>query len=136
VEWRSIPGFPGYEASDEGQIRPIRPRYKRGRGAVLKPWIVERHGRQAAYVSLHHDGERSKQLVNRLVTLPFHGLPPEGQPDSCHRDHNSLNNRASNLQWGSHSWNVQSNYDRQAELARVAEGEGEAISEEWPDVPF
>jgi hypothetical protein len=123
VEWRTIPGFPTYEASSEGQIRPVNPRYKRGRGTVLKPWIVERHGRRAEWVSLHVGGKRFKQLVNRLVTLAFHGLPPEGKPDSCHCDHNSLNNRASNLKWGAHSENVAENWHDRMERRAVIEEE-------------
>jgi hypothetical protein len=136
VEWRKIPGFPGYEASEEGQIRASNPRYKRGYSPTLRPWIVERHGRQAAWVTLCIEGQRKKALVNRLVTFAFHGLPPEGNNDSCHIDHNSLNNRADNLEWKSHRDNVQANFDREQEIARVAEGELEAIGEEWPDMPF
>lgn len=120
--WKLIPGFDRYEASDDGRIRPVQPRYKvsaiefwlaelvgevlERRGQVLEPWIVERHRRRAAYVTLFVHGTKSKQLVHRLVCLAFHGLPPEGHDDCAHIDHDSLNNRASNLKWSTHADNV------------------------------
>jgi hypothetical protein len=126
--WRPIPGFPGYEASSAGEIRPVQPRYKVSavelwlaelvgerivkRGQVLKPWIVLRHNREAAYVTLHIDGQDHKELVHRLVCLAFEGLPPPGMDDCAHQNHNSLDNRASNLNWSSHADNVAANYDR------------------------
>lgn len=135
MEWRAIPGFPGYEASSNGDIRSSQPRYRirpvelwlaelvgeriERRCELLEPWIVERHGRRAAYVSLSIDGQRSKQLVNRLVTLAFHGLPPEDKPDSCHRNHDSLDNRASNLRWGSHAENVAEQFSDEARERRA-----------------
>lgn len=112
VTWRPIPGFSGYEASDQGVIRPTNPRYSRGRGATLKPWIVERHGRLAAYVSLHINGKRHKHLVHRLVALAFYGPAPEGMNDCAHANHDSLDNRASNLKWSTHADNVQANFER------------------------
>jgi hypothetical protein len=115
TEWRTIPGFEAYEASFCGLIRPKVPRYKNGRGAMLRPWIVTRHNRDSAYVSLHVDGKRTKCLVHRLVALAWHGLPPEGKPDCAHIDHDSLNNKASNLRWMSHSDNIAENWEREVE---------------------
>lgn len=121
-QWLPIPGFAGYEASSSGRIRPEKPRYKcRGKDG-LKPWIVERHGRKSAYVSLHICGVRSKQLVHRLVALAFHGLPPDGQDDCCHKNHDSLDNRADNLKWDTHSNNIQENWDREEAVSREHEG--------------
>jgi len=113
LEWKPIPGFPGYEASSSGVIRPVAPRYKNGRGKDgLRPWTVERHGRLASYVTLHQDGKRHKDLVSRLVCLTFHGPAPEGLNDCAHVNHNSLDNRASNLKWSAHADNVAENYCR------------------------
>lgn len=124
-EWRTIPTFPGYEASSLGRIRPTKPRYTTGRGATIKPWVVEQNGRLAAYVSLHENKKRAKQLVHRLVALAFLGPPPEGKNDCCHGDHNSLNNVASNLRWDTHAANIQENYDRERErLASWEEAQG------------
>jgi hypothetical protein len=125
VEWRSIPGFPGYEASDLGQIRAVKSRVKSKQGLPLVPWIVERNGRRAAYVQL---GRGNKQLVHRLVCLAFHGEPTEEQSDCCHKDHDSLNNTPANLRWDTHANNIQENYDRAAQVAQQDEGV-------WQDSP-
>jgi hypothetical protein len=143
AEWRVIPGFPSYEASDEGVIRPVTPRYKNGRGKDgLRPWTVERHGRIAQYVTLHVDGKRHKHLVSRLVCTAFHGAPPEGMNDCCHKDHNSLNNRASNLKWDTHANNVAENFSEEA-MERRARWEDDiglgpcyTGPDRYSDVPF
>jgi hypothetical protein len=135
--WRPIPGFPGYEASSEGVIRPAKPRYRNGRGSVLKPWTEERFGRLAHRVSLHIEGVRTKQFVHRLVCLAWHGLPPEGDEriDCCHIDHNSLNNVASNLKWDTHAKNIEANYERAAIMEEeLTELTGSLASPS--DVPF
>ena len=135
--WRPIPGFHGYEASSDGVIRPTVPRYKNGRGSVLKPWIVCRHGRDAAYVTLYITGAKTKQLVHRLVCLAWHGLPPPGEEriDCCHIDHNSLNNVASNLKWDTHAKNIEANYERAAIMEEeLTELMGSLASPS--DVPF
>lgn len=138
--WRPIPGFPGYEASSEGVIRPTRPRYKCRGANGLRPWIEERHGRLAARVSLHIDGVRTKHFVHRLVCLAWHGLPPESdeQIDCCHIDHNSLNNAASNLKWDTHAHNIEANYERAAiAMEELHEMIGSLASPtDLSDVPF
>lgn len=157
--WRRIPGFPGYEASEDGQVRPVQPRYKVSavelwlaelvgqpitkRGQVLKPWIVTRHNRDAAYVTLHIGGEDHKVLVHRLVCLAFHGLPPtEEHTDVAHGNHNSLDNRASNLKWSLHSDNVADCYSEEA-IERRARWEDACLTgpsylgpERGSDIPF
>lgn len=110
-EWRPIPGFPGYEASAAGAIRAVQSRVRSKQGVPLKPWTVERHGRLADYIQLRRG---NKVLVHRLVCLAFHGLPPEGMTDCAHINHNSLDNRASNLKWSTHADNIQENYYRVA----------------------
>lgn len=151
-KWLQIPGFPGYEASSEGEIRSSNARYKirpvelflaelvgetiEKRGEILRPWIEERHGRKAARVALRVGGLKVNHFVHRLVALAFHGEPTEEQSDCCHNDHNSLNNAASNLRWDSHSQNIQDNYER---AAIMEEGLDELRSLASPgdvDVPF
>ena len=92
MRWAPIPGFDGYEASDEGFIRSAR--------GVLNPWLS--HG--YAQVSLRRDGRTYKRSVHRLVLLAFVG-GGEGL-DSCHRDGDKSNNRLTNLYWGTRSENI------------------------------
>jgi len=128
--WQAIPGFPGYEASDQGQVRSVSPRYQvkaielwlaelvgervQKRCALLTPWIEERHGRKAARVCLTHNGVREKHFVHRLVCLAFHGVPGPELTDCAHQNHNSLDNRASNLKWQTHQENVADNWSEAA----------------------
>lgn len=134
VEWRRIPGFAAYEASELGQIRPVEPRYKvrpieaflaelvgekiERRGDVIAPWIETKNRRDAARVCLTIDGKRHKEFVHRLVCLAFHGVPPPELTDCCHIDHDSLNNRASNLKWDTHANNVAECYSEEAIMRR------------------
>lgn len=122
VDWRPIPGHAGYEASSAGEIRPTTPRYKvspieiwlaelvgekiERRGQKIAPWINRRHRRDTACVALVVEGKRVVRFVHVLVCLAFHGVPPPELTDCCHIDHDSLNNRASNLKWDTHANNV------------------------------
>lgn len=139
MEWRPIPGFPGYEAAEDGGIRPTKPRYKNGRGAIIKPWIVCRHGRDAAYVTLYVDGKGHKHLVHRLVALAFHGPPPAELTDCCHKNHDSLDNRAANLRWGTHSENIEEQWEQRHMMqARLDDALGieHCYNPQDSDIPF
>ncbi len=132
VTWRQIPGF-SYEASDEGQIRATTARVRSKQGVPLKSWVVDRHGRKAAYVQL---GRGNRQLVHRLVCLAFHGEPPPGS-DCCHINHSSLDNRASNLRWGAHSDNVAETFTEVARERRAITLEAlEVYAGPSDDCPF
>jgi hypothetical protein len=93
MTWKPIPAYPGYEASDSGQIRSTR--------TVLKPWM------SAGYqtVSLRRAGVTKKVHVHRLILLTFVG-EPDGQLDGCHIDGDRLNNSIENLYWGTRSQNI------------------------------
>ena len=58
-------------------------------------------------VVLYVEGARRYRTVHRLVCEAFHGPPPEGKPLACHKDGDTLNNRADNLYWGSPEDNMQ-----------------------------
>ena len=114
VTWKKIPGFDGYEASSDGQIR--------GRKGALKPWDTPSPGdtnRVYSKVGLYKDGKRHRQFVHRLVCLAFHGAAPEGEGDVCHVNHSSQDNRASNLRWGSHASNIADTYSDESRERRA-----------------
>ena len=90
--WRSIPGFPGYEASSEGRVR-----YWRGDSDL--PAVVN--------IGLTSDGYRRARLVgapnslvHRLVAAAFLGSAPADRPLVLHADGDRANNRLANLRYG------------------------------------
>ena len=96
--WLSIPGFPGYEVSECGNIRSIR----RVNPKILNV-EVDRDGYRR--VQLRRNGVPSHQVLSRLVALTFIGEPTHGQV-CCHNDGNPANNAASNLRWDTQLGNI------------------------------
>lgn len=84
--YRPIPGYPGYEASNLGNIRSPR--------MVLKPFP----SRWYLYVGPSINGKQQRVAVHRLVCLAWHGVPDPGEEVS-HRDNDFHNNREDNLKW-------------------------------------
>jgi hypothetical protein len=106
--WKPIPGFPGYEVSDHGQVRSywkIEP-FGQGNGtrSVLKniPQRLKTPSLSAGgykMVHLMRGGHTNTRTIHRLVLLAFVGSRPDGM--QCrHLDGNQLNNHQPNLQWG------------------------------------
>jgi hypothetical protein len=86
-EWRSAPGFPGYEVSSFGRVRAIR--------------ILSTHFLGEGYecVGLYGaTGRQRNQRINRLVCEAFNGPPSPGL-EAAHLDGQRTNNRADNLVW-------------------------------------
>ena len=89
--WKTIPGFPDYEVSDQGRIRS----YARGKVRYMKPGRTRK-----GYLreSLAADGRNHTMAVHRLVLEAFVGPRPAGY--QC--DHiNAVrdDNRLVNLRW-------------------------------------
>lgn len=95
-EWRTIPGFPEYEASSDGKIRnhraaggaarELKPSVDRGKfGNVTKVRVV-----------LHIGGRQTTQQVARLVFSAFVG-PIQGGAIVCCRNGDMTDTRAQNL---------------------------------------
>ena len=89
TKWRRIKGYPGYQISNTGL-------FKNSRGIKI-PWINRRTGYPT--VDLWKNNVGKKQTVSRLVALHF--IPnPLGKKYVCHNDGNKLNNKYTNLYWG------------------------------------
>jgi hypothetical protein len=97
--WMSIPGWPGYKASPEGEILSL----KKEEPKVLKQWL---NPRGYLEVCLSNQGRTKAIAVHKLILLTFKGPPPSGQ-ECCHNDSNRLNNHLGNLRYGTHQENVQ-----------------------------
>lgn len=110
-EWRPIPGFVNYEASNLGRIRLLS-HYKVRRnkfsgydvypvkGRVRKPAPRrDSNGREDAMIlSITINGQQRTVYVHQLVLFAFIGPRPEGF-ECCHHDGNFRNNELSNLRW-------------------------------------
>lgn len=105
VDERPVPGCPGYFATADGEIHSVKNgkwstsggRRRSLRSSVGKPGYL--------LVHLSVNGVVRPKTVHRLVCLAFHGAPPHEKSDVRHLDGNRLNNRPSNLAWGTRSEN-------------------------------
>jgi hypothetical protein len=126
-QWKDIPGFEGrYQVSDLGNVKSLKFYSKCPYSKILKP-------RQGKYlrVNLGANGDR---YIHRLVALLF---VPNDNPSILvevdHYDFNKHNNKATNLKWCTHSYNMK----RAHENGRVVFSEDArnrisiAVKESW-----
>lgn len=98
LEWKLIPGYPGYEVSNHGDVRRTTAFRRYPAGMVLKPKIGSNGYPQ---VTLYRDGRCGYFCVHRLVALAFLGEPPGKRYQVAHNDGSRQNNHVSNLRWAS-----------------------------------
>lgn len=118
-KWLDIPGFEKlYQASNFGNIRTCEgkttsnSRYPKRvwKQRILKQkYNTTRRGRKDARVGLWKDGKEHTFLVARLVALAWCDGYSEGTTVN-HIDGNSLNNKASNLEWVTLKENIQKGF--------------------------
>lgn len=108
--WVDIPGFPGYEISDLGNVRTFRSQNGRG-GLISNPRPLSQDkakGKVYYRVSLMGpDKKRYHKKVHSLVLSAFQGKRPSPMHDACHLDGNAENNYLTNLYWGTKKDNAQ-----------------------------
>ena len=103
-QWKPIEWTGGlYDVSNYGRVMS----HQKKTPAIIAQ-RVNNYG--YVYVSIKLKGKKHSVRVNRLVALAF--IPnPDNLSDVNHKDMNKLNNHVSNLEWTSHSDNVQHSYD-------------------------
>lgn len=107
--WKDIPGYEGrYQASTEGRIRSIdhfvpcaHGHQRMVHGRILRPAASVRDPH--LYVCLGHKAAGTP--VHQLVAATFIGPRPNGY-DTRHLDGNPVNNRATNLAYGTRTENI------------------------------
>lgn len=111
-QWKAIPNYSRYEASDCGRLRSLN--YKNSRTVrVLKPALTE-----DGYLKtmLQDDSGRYHSLtVHHFVTLAFLGPREEGLQVN-HKDGVKTNNSISNLEYCTASQNVRHAFDNGLEM--------------------
>ena len=131
--WKDIPRYEKlYEASDQGRIRNARTK------RILKPKIHTdirgyHHGRKDASVYLSKSGKDTYYGVPRLIATTFCGDNIETPLTVNHKDGDTLNNRADNLEWVSRSDNVRygfehHQFDRNLKPVTLISAEGKEIT--------
>jgi hypothetical protein len=90
---KPIPGFPGYEITDDGRVWSCNG----GLGRFLRPDRNRRSGHLR--VTLSCCGKTYRRFVHRLVLEVFIGPCPDGM-EACHGpDPDPANNNVENLRW-------------------------------------
>lgn len=109
--WEDVGRFPGYQVSSWGRIASLWARggsqhqgWHMSSGRTIMCLVRKKNGYLAANVR-DLSGKRWTLVVHRAVIEAFN---PQTDPDHhcLHRDGDRLNNRISNLRWGSHTENV------------------------------
>lgn len=106
VEYRDIPGFPGYRVGDDGSVWSCWGRGCHGRmcgcWTQLKPAV---HTTGHLAVTLRRNGGGCRFYVHRLVAVAFLGPVPDGL-EVCHNDSNPANNVPGNLRFDTRKNNL------------------------------
>ena len=113
-EWRDIAGYEkAYQVSNLGRVRSLDRVVPNGRGStmrmkgrVLKQTNCKAHPYQT--VTLSVESKHKLGTVHKLVAMAFLGLPPSGH-EVCHGPNGNLDNRLSNLSYGT---KAQNQFDR------------------------
>lgn len=93
--WRPVKGFEDfYDISSHGRIKSKR------KNRILKPSKTGRYD----HVSLRGNGKRKEACIHRLVAETFVSNP-NGFPQINHKDENTRNNMAANLEWCTAKYN-------------------------------
>lgn len=105
-QWKPIIGYEGYyEVSDLGRVRSIDRivgrRHCRGR---VRKLTVDNNGHYLK-VQLCRDGVIETKQVHRLVAEAF-VVNPNDYPQVNHKDENKRNNTVDNLEWCTHTYNM------------------------------
>lgn len=102
TRWKPVPGYPGYEVSDQGQVRSLAPTLgARRHGKVLKPMLQNGY----RYVGVYRGGRQpDRRKVAVMMLEAFVGPRPDGA-HACHRDDDPVNDTLENLYWGTQSQN-------------------------------
>lgn len=105
--WKDIGGYENeYQISNYGRVKSLK-----RNGLIMSPIL----GRTQDYYSigLSKDGIKKQYSIDRLVAIAF--IPnPDNLPEVNHIDENTKNNKATNLEWVTHSQNIKHSAHRQS----------------------
>ena len=115
--WKDIPHYENlYEASNHGNIRTKNGKITSSARFPKRVWKqrimkqkyrITKRGRKDALVCLWKNGKPHYHLVSRLIASAFHGDYLFSKLTVNHKDGNTLNNTANNLEWMTRAENIQ-----------------------------
>ena len=101
--WLPVPDFNEfYEVSNMGNVRGLFYGGKKRKEPKNKKIQINKNG--YCYVVLQNGLKVKAFTVHRLVLSVFDKPMPKNI-DCCHKDHNRLNNKLNNLEWGTRFYN-------------------------------
>ena len=106
--WKKYPGFDYIIVSDKGEVKRVREVSIKGWKAgviILKPQL-NKNGYYGIGWTI--DRKHYERLIHRMVLETFVGPCPKGM-ETRHLDCNKLNNKLSNLCWGTQQENLEDN---------------------------
>lgn len=99
---KPIPGYEErYSATEDGKI------FSHIKNKFLSP---NKTNKGYLQVLVSNGTEKHVICIHRLVCLAFHGIPKQGE-EVNHINFNRMDNRASNLEWVTHSENCRKSYN-------------------------
>lgn len=104
ADWRSIPGWPEYEISEDAHVRRSIGGKGTRAGRFLRPWCNHQTG--YFFVQLWRENRRHGIPIHRLVALAFLGRPPSKDHVVAHCDGSRDNNQPWNLRWATQKENA------------------------------
>lgn len=119
-QWKDIAGYEGYyRISDEGRVWSVE-RTDRGRHFGGHEKIPRIDSRNRYTVELSKNGRSRNFVLARLVAIAFVPNPdPKTMTYVNHKDEDTTNNRADNLEWCTHKYNC--NYGTRVERIKAAQ---------------
>lgn len=108
VEYREIPGYPGYRVGDDGSVWSRWSGTGMGRRSLGTQWRPLKQSKTSSdYWRVTLGNEAGKRIfrVHQVVLMGFTGPRPEGHV-GCHNNGNHLDNRPSNLRWDTQLGNL------------------------------
>ena len=99
--WKDIEGFNGYQVSNLGQIRS----FKKSNSPIIMKQQISHKGYCTVHITAN-DGSRKSCQVHRLVLKTFNPCDDMDSLEVNHIDENKTNNNLNNLEWMTHTENV------------------------------
>ena len=111
--WRSVPGYPDIEISDELVVRSKartteydHSLWGRQTRCFPSKVLTTQKQHKDGYLTVFVNSVRRPVGLHVIVCAAFHGASPAGKPYALHRDGNPANCAPGNLYWGDHADNA------------------------------